>query len=283
MTDHFLRSLDDIREEQEALLEREMDPDMALASDYLAGELSAERSAEVRARIEKDPDFRDLIAPLLLAADHGAGRTPIPRADLERKWLDLRRQIGLSELNEKPRTGDGGLSAYRSLMKADKRRSYKLLGAMAAAIVVMAVLPSAVLWFKSRTPINTTVTQWGRTEVVSLPDGSRITLSMGSRLDHLKVSSYNQRTYRLRGEGDFNVVPNSETFSVFTESALITVTGTRFVVHAYPGEPTQVSVTEGTVVVQPLNAEQIPFGEQLKLTPGMKARLVQGFPAERIP
>ena len=47
MKDKFIRSLDDIREEQDALLERQQDPDFALASDYAVG---AKRSRSASAR-----------------------------------------------------------------------------------------------------------------------------------------------------------------------------------------------------------------------------------------
>ena len=49
MHDKFIHTLDDVREEQEALLERQQDPDFALASDYAGFAYKM----KIRAHLEK--------------------------------------------------------------------------------------------------------------------------------------------------------------------------------------------------------------------------------------
>ena len=282
MSEQFLRNLDDIKEEQEAILEREMDPDMALLSDYLAGQLTDEQDAQVRARIQKDPDFRDLAMPLLLAAEHGARPSPLPRADLDRKWLELRRRIGLPELGAADPAPNAGLSAFRRQLKVEKRSAYKRIAIGFAALLVLAVLPPVVIMYRN-TIGGYTGTGWGRTEVVSMPDGSKATLSMGTQLVRIGDAGSSAREYVLKGEAEFNVVHGSAPFVVYTQSAAITVTGTKFTVHAYLKEPTIVSVMQGTVRVQPRNSDGKAFGLQLSVAAGQRARIVNGYPAEIIP
>jgi len=282
MTDQFLRSLDDIREEHEAILEREMDPDMALLSDYLAGELSDEQDAQVRARIQKDSDFRDLAAPLLLAAEHGARPSPMPRADLDRKWLELRRRIGLPELTGSAPRADSAMAGYNKLLQSDKRSAFKRIAIGLAAVLLITIVPPAVIMYR-QTIGNYHGTDWGRTEIVSMPDGSKATLSMGTQLVRIGAAEPNTREYVLKGEASFEVVHSNVPFVVYTESAAITVTGTKFTVHAYLKEPTLVAVQEGTVRVQPRNSDGKEFGLQLSVAPGQRARIVQGYPAELVP
>lgn len=280
MTEHFLRSLDDIREEQEARLEREMDPDMALVSDYVTGELPEEQARAVRERIATDADFRDLAEPLLIAAEHGPRFQPMPRAELERRWLDLRRRIGLPELASRG-AADPSLDAFRRTIAVEKRRARRNWTLGIAATILVILLPALIDGYGDVRDNLYRTTEWGSTEIIALPDGSRATLSMGSKLGRIPYGA--ARTWILRGEATFDVVQAAVPFVVETESGFITVTGTRFTVHAYRGEPTVVSVEEGSVRVQARDADENPFGLHLDLSPGQKARLVRGLPAERIP
>ena len=280
MTDHFLRSLGDIQEEQEARLEREMDPDMALVSDYVTGDLSEEQARAVRERIATDADFRDLAEPLLIAAEHGPRFQPIPREQLERKWLELRRRIGLPDLARDPRT-DPSLDSFRRTIAVEKRRSRRNWVLGIAALILFILLPNLIGGYRDIQDNLHRTTEWGSAEIIALPDGSRATLSMGSKLSRIPYGA--ERTWILRGEATFEVVPSGTRFIVETESANVIVTGTRFAVHAYRGEPTVVTVAEGSVHVQAKDADDEPIGPALQLSPGQKARAVRGLPAERIP
>ena len=76
---------------------------------------------------------------------------------------------------------------------------------------------------------------------------------------------------------------SAEAFVVFTESARITVTVTRFTVHAYPGEAPEVTVIEGMVAVQAIQSGMQTTGPQVQLGRGQRARVVRGISAEMIP
>lgn len=278
MNDHFLRTLDDMREEQEALLERQLDPDMALISDYLAGELSEEENAKVRERLVKDPDFRDLAQPLIDLAENYPRRPPLAREELERRWLQLRRQIGLPEI-----AGHQGNNADVARLRTEFHRGRRstrrlFIRAAAAAFVLFMIWPSIMFIGKIR---NSQIGRvpWGLTASKTLPDGSHATLATGTRL----VVIEHDREWMLSGEATFTVRPAATPFVVWTASAKVTVAGTVFTVHAYEHEPTQVSVAEGSVTVQARNEDGSAFGPTITLGPGQRARVSRGQSPESLP
>jgi hypothetical protein len=63
-----------------------MDEDIDLVIQYLNEQLDADRAADVRARLEHDPDFVRLAAPLLLAWDAMRTGRPSTPAETERRW-----------------------------------------------------------------------------------------------------------------------------------------------------------------------------------------------------
>jgi ferric-dicitrate binding protein FerR (iron transport regulator) len=280
MSDNFLNSLDDISEEQESLLEMELDPDMALLTDFVDGNMPEPQAAEVRARLQKDPNFRDLAAPLLLARQHGPRPHPLPRAELERKWLELRRRIGLPELTDGP-VVDPAMDAFRAKISEHKRGEERRRWYFLAAVLVFTIVPIAgtqLYRLRDRGSQHTSATT---SSVFELGDGSRVTLKPNSEIKYSR--EFLNRGVKLTGEADFDVVRTSTPFSVRTGSAIITVTGTHFTVHAYAGEPTIVSVTLGTVQIAALNEAGDLTSKTLTLTAGQRARIVLGATPEIIP
>lgn len=279
MTDHFLRSLGDIQEEQEARLEREMDPDMALVSDYITGELSEAQAAAVRQRIATDADFRDLAEPLLIAAEHGPRFQPMPRAHLERKWLELRRRIGLPDIAADA-ARDPSLDGFRATIKRERRRAIRNGALGIAALILIALMPQAVDLYR-RADNSWTFSGRGQAETrLPLPDGSSALVGPNTTLVGRRDMA---RSYHVNGEVTFDVVRATTPFSVTTRSAHIQVVGTRFTVHAYAGEPTMVTVIEGVVLVREVDDDGKPAGDSLSLTPGQRARVVRGYPPLMLP
>lgn len=277
MTDHFLRSIDDIREEQEARLEREMGPDMALASDFAIGALTEQQAREVRERIQKDAAFRDLVEPLLVAAEHGPRYEPMAREQVEGKWLELRRRIGLPDLSSDA-VRDPSMQKLRDTIKRARARTRRAWAIGMAATIIVALLPLLYGGYQSDVHSNS---QWGATQAFTLPDGSQVALAGRSEITRSQFGM--QRNWKLRGEGTFEVKhAGGVAFVVETESAFITVTGTRFTVHAYRGEPTIVSVAEGSVRVSVKDLDGHATGA-LNLSPGQTARVTRGIRAELIP
>ena len=107
-----------------------------------------------------------------------------------------------------------------------------------------------------------------RVQVLTLPDGSRVELSPGSRLRYAAHLAGPQRTVYLSGEAFFDVTKNpARPFLVLTRQVVTTVLGTSFRVKAYAGSPTAtVAVRTGRVAVQ------ARAGAQLEATPARPAR-----------
>ncbi|HYC52788.1 MAG TPA: sigma-70 family RNA polymerase sigma factor [Gemmatimonadaceae bacterium] len=82
-------------ESQEAIIEREGNPESALISDYIIGELSTERATEVARRLEEDDAFREIAEPLLMAWSLAPRSQPVTSDELARSWDDVRRRAGV--------------------------------------------------------------------------------------------------------------------------------------------------------------------------------------------
>jgi RNA polymerase sigma-70 factor, ECF subfamily len=85
----------DLYESQEAIIERDGNPDSALISDYIAGELSLKRRKEVARRLEEEPAFREIAEPLLMAWSVSPRSKPVPPQDLLRSWHQARARAEL--------------------------------------------------------------------------------------------------------------------------------------------------------------------------------------------
>ncbi len=82
----------------------------------------------------------------------------------------------------------------------------------------------------------------------TLPDGSRITLNLQSKLTCPEKFEKQNRIVRLTGEALFEVKKDSaRPFIIMAGEAGIRVLGTTFTVKAYPGKDVEVAVTEGRV------------------------------------
>ena len=83
-------------ESQEAIIEREGNPESALISDYIVGELSAERAAEVQRRLEEDSDFRQIAEPLLMAWSVSPTSERVSADELTRSWDTVRQRAHIT-------------------------------------------------------------------------------------------------------------------------------------------------------------------------------------------
>jgi ferric-dicitrate binding protein FerR (iron transport regulator) len=128
-----------------------------------------------------------------------------------------------------------------------------------AAMLMVALVGGLLLWTITATPdTDLLISSASETVVYTLPDGSQITLRPHSSLFSAPVvasdgASDGAFAFRLEGEAYFDVVHNPErAFTVQTASAMVQVTGTRFVVRSYSGNETEVFLEKGGVTVQSL-------------------------------
>ncbi|MBC6611951.1 FecR domain-containing protein [Hymenobacter sp. BT507] len=131
---------------------------------------------------------------------------------------------------------------------------------LAAALLILGVALAVVLpqTWKSTLAPSTMAVEWTqhhnkgkKTELLTLSDGSRVTLFPGSSLHYRPGLIGSRREVRLQGEAFFQVAKNPDRpFLVYTDQLVTTVLGTSFRVKAYAGRKNEVAVQEGRVSVQ---------------------------------
>ncbi len=150
-------------------------------------------------------------------------------------------------------------SAVRASAPARLRRG--VLALASAAALVVAVLGGVRVW--NAQPLS--VEAGAEVLTVTLPDGSEVALSPGSRIGYAR--GFGVRDVSLSGEAFFAVAHDAaHPFTVGTGEARVTVLGTRFSVRTW-GE-TSVVVEQGRVRVAPIEAR---LGAPVVLTPGRRA------------
>lgn len=168
------------------------------------------------------------------------------REELIRKWLDnelnpkelqlfkelddyadlIRISNGVQKFKSDSFNTDLELSNLKKVIAAKNQRKnwLKPLTAIAAAIVVLfGVYYSFLL---QETEVSTLASQ--KQEII-LPDNSNVSLNSLSSLTYNEKNWDTQREVSLQGEAFFNVEKGA-TFNVKTETGLVTVVGTQFIV-----------------------------------------------------
>lgn len=105
---------------------------------------------------------------------------------------------------------------------------------------------------------------------LTLSDGSTVELSPNSTLSYPENFNSLKRDVILNGEANFNVAKDvAKLFSVYSNSVLITVLGTRFTVKSYEANnATKVILHEGRVMVKISNSSSQDNKNEYYLTPG---------------
>ena len=104
--------------------------------------------------------------------------------------------------------------------------------------------PQSIKW-------NKKVTKLGQKSIITLLDGTRITLNAGSELMYPTKFGKKTRKVLLEGEAYFEVMPNPQKpFIVKSGDVITTALGTKFNIKAYPSEANiKVALLEGKVKV----------------------------------
>lgn len=147
-----------------------------------------------------------------------------------------------------------------------------------AASLVAAVVVGATLWTRQPTP-ETFQTAKGETRVITLSDGSRITLNGGSRLS-ASLGRHERRVVMADAEAVFDVAKDPDRpFLIEAGDREIRVVGTEFNVLHHGGE-VQVTVRRGIVEVRPGDTPQAPPLARLQKGQSLVHR--EGLPGDRI-
>ena len=138
---------------------------------------------------------------------------------------------------------------------------------LAVAAVALVAFAGIAIWFSiaDRSTTAEYVTRIGEQRVVTLEDGSTVTLNTATHLQ-VKYSRKGRNVELIGGEALFAVHPDSSRpFSVLALGGVTTAVGTVFAVELRTGNAA-VSVLEGTVTVAPL--VPVPGRQSLRVTVG---------------
>jgi len=161
-------------------------------------------------------------------------------------------------------------------MKAVK--TYRRVWLSAAAMVIG--LCSVAIWLSTYKKVSTDTESYvrgragaGKTLIVYLSDGTKVTLNSGSELRYPETFDGSKREVYLNGEGYFEVAHNpAKSFLVHSGKVVTSVLGTSFNVMAYP-EMSKMSVTvlTGKVAVKNTSSSKL-----VTLLPLQRASLSSG-------
>ena len=126
---------------------------------------------------------------------------------------------------------------------------------IAAAVLLLLGLGAAAIYFGSSDsfskPVIATTGDDQKNQIVSLPDGSLITMNRNTTLSYKSSFGKRNRQVSLTGEAFFEIAPDAtKPFTIDAGKASITVTGTSFnVITDNVDSAVEVFVTSGTVVL----------------------------------
>ncbi|NLR82190.1 FecR domain-containing protein [Chitinophaga eiseniae] len=215
----------------------------ALLAREMAGELTAEEASTLQQLLQQYPDasyIREVFAQNWVPTGKQYGPSQVQQL-LEKHQLRLQ----AATLPEETPAAD----------IAPQRKVWKLYTAIAASLLV---LVSMGAWFLRQRPVQKPaplaqlVTAKRMRSQILLPDGSRVWLNAGSKLDYPEqFAPHSPREVHLEGEAFFVVAADAERpFRVHTKAFHVHVLGTSFNVRAYPMEDSAVaSLVQGAVEV----------------------------------
>lgn len=164
---------------------------------------------------------------------------------------------------------------FDSIMSEKKAKKFSWL--KMAAVLAFFVLSTFTAFYLDTDP-QPIVTQnadvKGKTNFITLSDGSTVVLNAGSTLKYTDTFPENIREVFLEGEAFFEIRhDSSRKFVVHTGELQTTVLGTAFNVSAYPGQAVIVTVKKGKVSIGDENRVLgiINPNEQVALNPALKA------------
>lgn len=219
----------------------------ALLARHLAGEASAEDTAEVERWVAGAPGR----GPLLEALGRTVARLeagPAADVDVDAALRRAHARLDAADVH--------ALDTARERRPAGGR-----MRVLRAAAVVALLLVAGLVWRGSmgggdNVPAESiAATSWttpaGRTEAIRLPDGTAVLLGPLSRLTLGAGYGAETRTVELTGEALFDVVHREDSrFLVRAGGGLVEDLGTTFTVRSIDSDEVRVAVTAGTVRLQ---------------------------------
>ena len=249
---------------------------------YLAGRSTAEERREVAAWIGERPAhrrFMDAMQRVWDAAEQEPARAG-GEAPVQEDWERLLRKMQEGEpgLGKRPRTSApdrpaAPVAKRARLLSGQPIRVALVLTLLAGtAFLIGRVTDRAEAPAVAEDALREISTEPGQRARVELGDGTRVRLSVDSKITLPRRFAADRREVFLEGEAYFDVASDAERpFVIHAKDATVRVLGTAFNVRAYRAErAVEVAVAEGTVA---LRAEE---GEGVTLAARQVGRLRGG-------
>ncbi|VAW24581.1 Putative anti-sigma factor [hydrothermal vent metagenome] len=177
--------------------------------------------------------------------------------DTNKAWDEISKQLDSPPSNIKP-----------------AGRIYSELIKIAAVFVFALFLGGMVFYFIDKNNYQPQTVEFvaplGSRSFLKMPDGTKVWLNAGTKIQYRNDYGLDNRKITLAGEAFFNVAKNKKLpFIVQTSAISITALGTKFNVKAYAEENSiETTLIEGSVKLESLDAR---FQEPLVLSPNEKA------------
>ena len=237
------------------------EPEWSVLDRYFSSECTPEEANAVGRWIAADGQHAELIAFLRKIWEEGG--VVRPAIDEDADWRALHARIAAAQSDRAPVRAPLRSLHHRAALGMAPRPlgRRRLVRAMVAAAGLAAVVTLAAVWgVKRTTPASKVVAQSGheyatdrgQRATVMLVDGTRVWLSVDSKLRVAPGYASSTRDVELEGEAYFEVKHDDELpFRVHTPGAVAEDLGTEFSVRAYPGDSaTVVVVADGVVALR---------------------------------
>ena len=229
----------------------DQDRTLLLLSKFVAGEATPEEKEELEWAFLAEPALRQLAALL-------GGIKEMPPAGMTPEEEQAIMEKGLQRWKQPDTTGplvpagryQGAITPFTQTAPPDREEeiAFRRMPSrrwIAAASVLIIFLSGAALYLHSRpgsvssaNPRETT-TKYGARTFIQLPDGSRLWLNAGSKVQYADHFAGNNRELTLSGEAYFDVRHDEQhPFIIHAGKLDVRVLGTSLDVKAYPGDST---------------------------------------------
>lgn len=228
-----------------------------LVARKLAGEATPEDLRELEGLLRDNPDLH---YPLQTITDIWRHISPKTLQDIEQAEKVFSAHLNrMADLKTTPAPAE---IQKQRFIPAFFRRSGLALAGTGAAVLLLIVFGSALYYQSQRAPralpalsaaqglpsankVNAIATANGSRMHLNLPDGTRVWLNAGSRIDYPKNFGMTRRDVNLTGEAFFDVATDpNKPFVIHARNIDILVLGTSFNIKSYPSDKT----TEATLV-----------------------------------
>lgn len=207
-----------------------------LIGKYLAGQASQHEISELESWIKENPEHEKLFLEykrLWIMSGFNKANDSI---DVESEWKKLKSKLFAEDVKVKSLYENTRSGIFRPLLRY-------------AAIFITVITLAGVLYLLLSKPEMEELAATNSIITTQLPDGSEVTLNLGSKLIYPSKFKGDTRSLKLEGDAFFKVTPDkTKAFIVHASQVVVKVLGTSFYLNAKAEQPdVQVTVSSGKV------------------------------------